>query len=116
MVATTSAAAPLPPLDDELGLHPLFFELPRDNVNFVKIIFESYESCGVVRAQDTAYAPGRVLMVVMLVPDFVGDGLRVAGELACELDMTFPAPDDEMLAGLKRAVLGELDEPDDPLR
>jgi hypothetical protein len=98
----------LPPLDTRLGLHPLFFTLPADDANYVKIIFESYESFGVVRAQDPAHTPDRVLMVLLLAPDFAEDALRVAAELAAELDMVFPPPSEEMLVQLREDLLEEL--------
>ena len=103
-----SVGVPLPPLDPRLELHPLFFALPPDDVNYVKIIFESYECFGVVRTQDTEYAAGYVLLVLLLVPDFIGPALEVTRELAAQVDMTFPTPTRAMLEELRCDLLGEL--------
>jgi hypothetical protein len=96
----------LPPYDDALGLYPLFFTVPATEANYVKIIFESYESFGVIRSQDPRFTDERVLMVLLLVADMTAPALEVAGELADEARLEFLEPTAGMLADLRRHLLG----------
>ena len=76
-------------LNEELGVHTAYFTVPTRNVAYVMSVLESYESIGVTRSHDPAFAEGRVLMVAMLVPDFVAVAGRVLTELEERADLVF---------------------------
>jgi hypothetical protein len=63
---------------------------PRD-ISYLKFIFESYETVGFLRTID----PKAALLVVLLVPDFAGVGLRVLESCEREIELErVPKPDD----------------------
>jgi hypothetical protein len=106
---------PLPAVDPRLGVHPVYFLVPRAEANYAKSILESYEYFGVVRAQEPDCGDGRALVVFLLVPDFAGPAQALLAELASAIDLEFPpiSPswidallEDLSLEGGKQAVTG----------
>jgi hypothetical protein len=67
---------------------PIFLRVPRAEIGYVKFIFESYEGIAVVRTLDRHAA----VLVVLAVPDFLGDTQRVLEALADEIGCERIAP------------------------
>ena len=59
---------------------PIWLEVPRGEIGYVKFIFESYEGVAVVRTWDRSVA----ILVVLAVPDFLDDVHRAIASLAEE--------------------------------
>jgi hypothetical protein len=60
---------------------PIFLEVPRAEIGYVKFIFESYEGIAVLRTLDRQ----RGLVVVLAVPDFLDQARAVVASLAVEI-------------------------------
>jgi hypothetical protein len=93
-------------LNAELGVHTAYFTVPTSDVAFVMSVLESYESVGVTRSHDPAFADGRVLMVAMLVPDFVAVAARVLTELEEQANLEFVEATPERIADLRAVLSG----------
>ncbi len=93
-------------VDEELGVHAVFFTVPSPNVSYVMSVLESYESLGVTRSHDPLRSDGRVLMVAMIVPDFAAVARVVLDELAAAADLDFIETTAELIADL-RAILAD---------
>jgi hypothetical protein len=61
---------------------PIFLQVPRAEIGYVKFIFESYEGIAVLRTIDRHQG----LLVVLAVPDFLDQARRVVAALADEID------------------------------
>lgn len=70
---------------------PIFLRLPREEIAYVKFVFESYEGVAVVRTLDRRAA----VLVVLAVPDFEAQARAVVGALRDEArcEETGPPPD-----------------------
>ena len=74
----------MPPAD----VVPIFLQVPRAEIGYVKFIFESYEGVAVLRTLDQRQG----LLVVLAVPDFVEQAQAVVASLADEIDCRVVAP------------------------
>jgi hypothetical protein len=81
---------------------PIFLQVPRAEIGYVKFIFESYEGIAVLRTIDRHQG----LLVVLAVPDFLDQARRVVAALAGEIDCREIAPP----AGLDDLLGDELGE------
>jgi hypothetical protein len=93
-------------VNPDLGVHTAYFTVPTSNVAYVMSVLESYESIGVARSHDPAFAEGRVLMVAMLVPDFVAVAAEVLTELEEQADLAFVEATPERIAELRVVLSG----------
>jgi len=60
---------------------PIWLEVPRYEIGYVKFIFESYEGVAVVRTWDRH----RALLIVLAVPDFLSETHRIIDSLTTEI-------------------------------
>ena len=67
---------------------PIWLEVPRAEIGYVKFIFESYEGVAVVRTWD----PKPAILVVLAVPDFLADVRRALASLGEEIGCTVIDP------------------------
>lgn len=77
-------------------VEPIFLRLPREDVAYVKFVFESYEGVAVTRTLDRHAA----LLVVLVAPDFLHQARAVVAALAAETDcreVPRPAGCDDLL-------------------
>ncbi len=93
-----------PPFDPVLGLYPLFVTVPRTEAVTLKVLVESYEGFGVARTEDSQFQPGRTLLAVLLVPDFVADAMTAIATVAERLDLKRVETTEELLARLRREL------------
>jgi len=107
-VTEPSTVPRIPPLAEELGVHPVFFALSSEDSNYVKIVIESYDCIGVLRCQDPDYRTDRILLVLLLVPDMVSEARALLGELCRDVEIEFPEATPEMLTSLSADLLSEL--------
>ncbi len=100
---TTTGASrlPIPALDSRLGLCPLFVTVPREKAVELKVLLESYECFGVARTEDAEFRPGRTLVALLLVSDFVADAMAMLESVAGELGLEPVEPAPELLARLR---------------
>jgi len=110
MAELSPSAIPVPALDPALGLHPLYFAIPRDDTIYVKVVLESYECLGVTRTEDPFYSGDRCLVVLLLVPDFVAEAREVLAALAHATRIEFPEPSAAMLERLRCELLDGLED------
>jgi hypothetical protein len=87
---------------------PIFLQVPRAEIGYVKFVFESYEGVAVLRTIDRRAG----ILVVLAVPDFLDQARSIvaalAGEMECrEID---PPPGSEDLLG---PDLGEISDQED---
>jgi hypothetical protein len=61
-------------------VEPIFLRVPREEIAYVKFIFESYEGVAVTRTLDRHAA----LLAVLVAPDFLPIARRVVAALADE--------------------------------
>ena len=80
----------LPPIDPDLGVHPLFLSIRRADAIYVKVILESYEGLGVTRTEQPHYEEDRALIVFLLVPDLADQARCLLSALRVEIDLRFP--------------------------
>ena len=95
---------PIAELDSELGVHPVFFSVPREQAVYIRAVLDSHGSLGVVRSQEPEFSRDRSLMVLLLMPDFVTEACELLGELSREVGLEFPEPDEAMLAALREEL------------
>ena len=76
---------------------PIFLQVPRAEIGYVKFIFESYEGVAVLRTIDRRAG----VLVVLAVPDFLEQARRVVAGLADEMECREidPPPGSEDLLG-----------------
>lgn len=73
------------------GLEPIFLRLAPVDIAFVKFVFESYESVGVVRTLDRHTA----VIVALISPDFLADAHGIIADLQARIALTvIERPDD----------------------
>lgn len=71
------------------GLAEFYIRLDPADIAYVKFILESYEAVGFLRTVD----PNEAILVVLVVPDFLDDGIRLLESIAREIRMeTIPRP------------------------
>ena len=63
-------------------VEPIFLHVPREEIAYVKFVFESYEGVAVTRTLDRHAA----LLVVLVAPDFVQVARDVVAALAVEME------------------------------
>jgi hypothetical protein len=87
---------------------PIFLQVPRAEIGYVKFIFESYEGVAVLRTIDRRAG----ILVVLAVPDFLEQARRVVAWLATEMECREidPPPGSEDLLG---PDLGEISDEED---
>ncbi|HWO43260.1 MAG TPA: DUF4911 domain-containing protein [Candidatus Eisenbacteria bacterium] len=83
---------------------PIYLETRPEEIAYVKFIFESYEEVGIVRTIDRS----RALIVVLAVPDYLGEARRILEGLKSEApiaEVEPPAdlPNDWLMAELARS-------------
>jgi hypothetical protein len=101
----------LPPVDPELGVHPVFLSVPRADLIYLKILLESFEGIGVMRSEEPFYGSGRALVVLLIVPDSAADAVNLLNE-ACEVtDLALEPVARDRLKRLRKDLLGELENP-----
>ena len=61
-------------------VEPLFLHVPREEIAYVKFVFESYEGVAVTRTIDRHAA----LLVVLVAPDFLAQARTIVRALADE--------------------------------
>ena len=61
-------------------VEPIFLELPREEIAYVKFVFESYEGVAVTRTIDRHVAR----LVVLVVPDFLEQARAVVRALVAD--------------------------------
>ena len=84
---------------------PIYLRLPREEIAYVKFVFESYEGVAVVRTLDRRAAT----LVVLAVPDFEAQAREIVRALVTEAacEETGPPPDwDGDYLGDPRPCLG----------
>lgn len=69
-------------------VEPIFLEVPRREIAYVKFVFESYEGVAVTRTLDRH----RALLAVLAVPDFVPQARAIVAALAAEAGCREVAP------------------------
>ncbi len=94
--------------DDALGVHALFINLPRRHAIYVKVLLESYEGVAVVRSVEPHYAPGRILQVIMIVPDQAPTVQGILSSIETDTDMERVDPSESLLSELRQDLLVEL--------
>ena len=61
-------------------VEPIFLRVPREEIAYVKFVFESYEGVAVTRTIDRHAA----LLAILVAPDFLPHARRVVDALASE--------------------------------
>ncbi len=87
---------------EDMGVHTLFFCIPRPQAVHTKGIIDSYAEIGVLRSQDPEFAPGTALMVLLVVPDFAAEAVTLMEGLAADGSITFIDATPARLADLRR--------------
>lgn len=85
---------------------PIFLEVPRAEIGYVKFIFESYEGIAVLRTLDRQ----RGLVVVLAVPDFLDQARAVVAALAAEIACREVVPPPELHDLLGADATGTIDD------
>ena len=67
---------------------PIYLRLPREEIAYVKFLFESYEGVAVVRTLDRRAAT----LVVLVAPDFEAEARTIVAALASEASCTETGP------------------------
>lgn len=62
-------------------VEPIFLHVPREEIAYVKCIFESYEDVAVTRTLDRHAAH----LALLVAPDFLTEARRIVAALAAEL-------------------------------
>ncbi len=84
----------------------LFFTVIKKDAVWVRAILDSYESLGVVRAQEPDFDAHRSLMVFMSVPGIVEQARPVFEELAASGAVEFVGADRRLLDQLRSELAG----------
>jgi len=92
-------------IDAELGLVPLFVSIAPADLISLKVLLESYEGVGVIRTQERCFAPGRALIVMLLVADAIEDARSLLSEFLETASFELIDETPELLAELKRDLL-----------
>jgi hypothetical protein len=103
--------ASLPPVDEELGVHPVFVSLPREDLIYLKVLLESFEGIGVMRSEEPFYESNRALVVLLIVPDSAADALRLLNEVRGVTALAVESVERSRIERLRRDLLGELSRP-----
>lgn len=78
-------------------VEPIFLRVPREEIGYVKFVFESYEDVAVTRTLDRRAAT----LALLVAPDFVAQARAIVAALAAELPVReIPRPPgfDDLLA------------------
>ena len=75
----------------EADLVEFYVRIRPEDIAYVKFIFESYETVGFLRTVD----PREAVLMILVVPDFLEDGLGILDSLEREIEMErIPRPAD----------------------
>ena len=94
----------LPPVDSAFGVHVIFVSIPRREAVFFTVLLESYEGIASFRTQNPEHAPGRVLVAILIPPDFAHDAVAVLEETARTSGVTQHSPTPADLIELRIAL------------
>jgi hypothetical protein len=61
-------------------VEPIFLQVPREEIAYVKFVFESYEGVAVTRTLDRHAA----LLVLLVAPDFLSQARTITAALAAD--------------------------------
>jgi len=78
-------------------VEPIFLSVPREEIAYVKFVFESYEGVAVTRTLDRRAA----LLAILVAPDFLPTARAVVAALVSEIpchEIPRPAGYDDLLA------------------
>lgn len=74
-----------------MDLHEIYLEIRPEDIAYVKFIFESYESVGIIRTVDRKKA----IIVLLAVDDFLDVARAILASLKTEVPLVeIPRPDD----------------------
>lgn len=93
--------------DPVLGVYTLFFDIPRAETSYMRLVVESWEDFGVPRTLErfTPADASRSLVVVMTVPDFVEPASRGLARLCREIGARQVPSRPELRESLRRDLL-----------
>jgi len=86
-------------------VEPIFLAVPRQEIAYVKFVFESYEGVAVTRTLDRHAA----VLAVLVAPDFLPAARAVVAALAAEMpcrEIARPAGVDDLLMDEPRSPKG----------
>lgn len=89
---------------------PVWLRVPRQEIGYVKFVFESYEGVAVLRTWDRHAAT----IVVLAAPDFLDDVHRIVASLAEEIDCRVIDPPEPGMVDLLGSVGPDEPEESDP--
>jgi hypothetical protein len=78
--------------DARFGAPVVFVSLPRSQVNYFKVLLESYEGIAAFRTQIPEHEPGRALVAVLIAPSFVAAVASVLEETVADADVRLRRP------------------------
>lgn len=110
-VAGTATIEALPPVDPALGVHPVFLNVARCDLIYVKVLLESFEGIGVMRSEEPFYEDDRALIVLLIVPDAADDALQLLNEARGVTDLALEPADPDRAERLRSDLIGELERP-----
>ena len=70
-------------VDSEMKLHEIYFEVPGEQIAYVKFIFESYEDIGIIRTVDRKKA----IIVLLAMDDFLASARAILASLEDEIPL-----------------------------
>ncbi len=85
------------PFDEELGVFCIFASVARPEVVVFKVLVESYEGLGIARSLDPAFEPGRALVCLLAVADFIDDTVALYRSLEGDYDLRVIEANEAML-------------------
>jgi hypothetical protein len=92
-----------------LGVYTFFFDIPRFEVVYFRLVIESWEDGAVARTihRYSRSDRTRTLVVALVVPDFLDPCVRRLGRLCAEIDGTQVRSTPELHEALRRDLSGE---------
>jgi hypothetical protein len=94
--------------DDVLGVYTIFLDIPRAETVYVRLVVESWEDFAVPRTVErfTSGDPGRSLVVMLTVPDFIEPAARGLARLCAEVGGFQVKSRSDLRESLRRDLLG----------
>jgi len=94
--------------DDVLGVYTIFLDIPRAETVYVRLVVESWEDFAVPRTVErfTPGDPGRSLVVMLTVPDFLEPAVRGLARLCAEVGGFQVRSREDLRESLRRDLLG----------
>lgn len=93
--------------DPRFGAPVVFVSLPRHEVNYFKVLLESYEGIAAFRTQNPEHEPGRALVAILLAPDASADVAAVLVETIETAAVTLYRPSAADLDALEAALFSD---------